>query len=122
MIVSWHLLKMPVSAVWPDCSGLTAFFIPAERKCSPLYQALYRKWRPQTFDDVVGQAHITADPEETGADRPALPRLPVHRHPRHRQDHLRQDFGQGGQLRIPHGGQPLWEVSRLLWASTAALF
>ena len=59
MIVSWHLLKMPVSAVWPDCSGLTAFFIPAERKCSPLYQALYRKWRPQIFDDVVGQSHIT---------------------------------------------------------------
>ena len=50
---------MPVSAVWPDCSGLTAFFIPAERKCSPLYQALYRKWRPQIFDDVVGQSHIT---------------------------------------------------------------
>ena len=24
-----------------------------------LYQALYRKWRPKTFDDVVGQSHIT---------------------------------------------------------------
>lgn len=24
-----------------------------------LYQALYRKWRPKTFDDVVGQRHIT---------------------------------------------------------------
>lgn len=24
-----------------------------------LYQALYRKWRPRTFDSVVGQAHIT---------------------------------------------------------------
>ena len=23
------------------------------------YQALYRKWRPQTFADVVGQQHIT---------------------------------------------------------------
>jgi len=23
------------------------------------YQALYRKWRPTTFDDVVGQEHIT---------------------------------------------------------------
>ena len=23
------------------------------------YQALYRKWRPLTFDDVVGQEHIT---------------------------------------------------------------
>lgn len=24
-----------------------------------LYRALYRKWRPRTFDDVVGQSHIT---------------------------------------------------------------
>ena len=26
---------------------------------SEKYQALYRKWRPMTFDDVVGQNHIT---------------------------------------------------------------
>ena len=25
-----------------------------------MYQALYRKWRPQTFSDVVGQEHITS--------------------------------------------------------------
>ena len=25
-----------------------------------MYQALYRKWRPQTFADVVGQEHITS--------------------------------------------------------------
>jgi len=24
-----------------------------------MYQALYRKWRPKTFDDVVGQKHVT---------------------------------------------------------------
>ena len=24
-----------------------------------MYQALYRKWRPQTFADVIGQQHIT---------------------------------------------------------------
>ena len=24
-----------------------------------LYQALYRKWRPKTFADVIGQSHIT---------------------------------------------------------------
>ena len=25
----------------------------------PVYEALYRKWRPQTFDDIVAQPHIT---------------------------------------------------------------
>ena len=24
-----------------------------------MYQALYRKWRPKVFADVVGQEHIT---------------------------------------------------------------
>ena len=24
-----------------------------------MYQALYRKWRPKTFADVIGQPHIT---------------------------------------------------------------
>ncbi|MBO5930403.1 MAG: DNA polymerase III subunit gamma/tau, partial [Clostridia bacterium] len=23
------------------------------------YQAIYRRWRPTTFDDVVGQEHVT---------------------------------------------------------------
>ena len=29
------------------------------REVCSLYQALYRKWRPKTFSDVVGQEHIT---------------------------------------------------------------
>ena len=24
------------------------------------YQALYRKWRPRTFDDVIGQTHVVS--------------------------------------------------------------
>ena len=31
-----------------------------ERRADGMYQALYRKWRPKTFSDVVGQEHITA--------------------------------------------------------------
>lgn len=30
-----------------------------ERGESEMYQALYRKWRPKTFSDVIGQQHIT---------------------------------------------------------------
>lgn len=35
-----------------------------------MYQALYRKWRPRTFDDVVGQSHITETlKQQTATDR-----------------------------------------------------
>lgn len=37
-----------------------------------MYQALYRKWRPRTFEDVVGQEHITATlKNEVRQGRPA---------------------------------------------------
>ena len=36
------------------CGGLTL-----SREDFPLYQALYRKWRPKVFSDVIGQSHIT---------------------------------------------------------------
>ncbi len=37
-----------------------------------MYQALYRKYRPRTFDDVVGQEHITTTlKNEIAAGRPA---------------------------------------------------
>ena len=38
----------------------TALSPPEARACEAMYQALYRKYRPQTFDDVVGQEHITS--------------------------------------------------------------
>ena len=31
--------------------------VPGGKKS--MYQALYRKWRPKTFSDVIGQSHIT---------------------------------------------------------------
>ncbi len=63
-----------------------------------MYQALYRKWRPQTFDEVVGRSH--RDAEKSGPVRPAFPCLYLHRHARHGQD-VRAHSGQGRQLRKP---------------------
>ncbi|MFQ9872033.1 MAG: hypothetical protein ACLRVT_03115 [Oscillospiraceae bacterium] len=43
-----------------------------------MYQALYRKWRPRIFDDVVGQEPITTTLKaQVKAKRP--PRLSVYR-------------------------------------------
>lgn len=33
-----------------------------------MYQALYRKWRPKTFEDVIGQGHITETLKKQVAD------------------------------------------------------
>lgn len=40
--------------------GRTAFYYAAMKEEGRMaYQALYRKWRPMRFDDVVGQEHVT---------------------------------------------------------------
>jgi DNA polymerase-3 subunit gamma/tau len=36
-----------------------AFFIFLDLKVIKMYTALYRKWRPKNFNDVIGQEHIT---------------------------------------------------------------
>lgn len=41
-----------------NSSGTTR--VDGRALCKVMYQALYRKWRPMIFDDVVGQEHITS--------------------------------------------------------------
>ena len=55
------------------------------------------------------------DAAKAGGGGPHLPRLPLHRHPGHRQDHLRQDPGQGRQLRAPGGRGSLLPVPVVPW-------
>ena len=47
-------VRVPVPWLYPE----ELFYPKGEAK--KMYQALYRKWRPKTFADVVGQEHITA--------------------------------------------------------------
>ena len=61
--------------------------------------ALYRKYRPQTFADVVGQEAVVrtlSNAIESGEDPPGLP---LRRAARHRQDVARAHPREGGQLR-----------------------
>ncbi|MFR6424794.1 MAG: hypothetical protein ACLUNO_03885 [Oscillospiraceae bacterium] len=78
-----------------------------------MYQALYRKYRPKTFDDVVGQEHITETLKkqvETGRLSHAYLFIGTRGH---RQDHLCQDPGQGGQLRASGQRQSVQPMRRL---------
>ena len=52
------------------------------------YTALYRKFRPQNFEDVKGQEHIvTTLKNQMKANRTG-----------NRKDHYRKDTGQSGEL------------------------
>ena len=45
----------------PTCRAVCEInFTFGEKEDNGMYQALYRKWRPRTFSEVVGQGHITA--------------------------------------------------------------
>lgn len=41
------------------CSRFFIFYLLQGKVWESMYQALYRKWRPKVFLDVLGQAHIT---------------------------------------------------------------
>ena len=67
------------------------------------YTVLARKYRSADFDEVIGQEPRRADAQEGDRVRPHRPRLPLLRHPRHRQDLDRPHPRQGPQLRESDG-------------------
>ena len=63
-----------------------------------MYQALYRKWRPKVFSDVIGQEHITETLKKQVAEGRTSHAYLFTGTKRYRQDHLCQNSGQGRQL------------------------
>ena len=51
--------------------------------------ALYRRYRPETFAEVIGQEHVTDPLQQALRERPGQPRVPVLRPARLRQDDQR---------------------------------
>ena len=49
-----RIFVLSIDAAWSDFVSQFALF-----RRTGMYQALYRKWRPQTYEDVIGQRHIT---------------------------------------------------------------
>ena len=62
-----------------------------------MYLALYRKWRPKTFDDVVSQEHIT-----TTLKHEIVSGMTAHSYlftgPGNGKNHLRENSCHGGKL------------------------
>ena len=50
------MFHVPRGRRFRSCIRRTLFSF---REVCVMYQALYRKWRPKTFSDVIGQSHIT---------------------------------------------------------------
>ena len=74
------------------------------------YQALYRKFRPQEFDDVKGQDHIvTTLKNQIKADR--IGHAYLFCGTRGTEDDDCQDFCKGGQLRASGGRQSVRGMS-----------
>ena len=63
------------------------------------FVSLYRRFRPGRFDETPRPGPRRPGPAQRGARRTRLPRLSLQRPPRHRQDVVRPDPGQGAQLR-----------------------
>ena len=78
---------------------------------SPL--ALYRRYRPETFAEVIGQEHVTEPLRAALARQPGQPRLPLLRSARLRQDHVGADPGPRAQLRAGAGRRPVRRVRQL---------
>lgn len=74
-----------------------------------MYQALYRKWRPKVFDDVIGQEHIT-ETLKTQVRTGHLSHAYIFIGTRNRQNYLRENPGQGSQLREPGEREPLQQM------------
>ena len=62
------------------------------------YTALYRKWRPASFEDVKGQDHIVQTLKNQITSGPYRTCLSVLRYQRYRKDQYREDICQSGQL------------------------
>ena len=60
--------------------------------------AMYRRWRSRNFGELIGQGHITRQPEKRSPSGSTGACLSVLRPARHRQDVHRPHPGQGCQL------------------------
>jgi len=59
-LIGKHCAPQSACPPYDHFKGRSVYFFSERRFVCMNYQVLYRKWRPKTFDDVVGQKYITA--------------------------------------------------------------
>lgn len=74
-----------------------------------MYQALYRKWRPTVFDDVVGEEHVTSI-LKSEVENGKISHAYLFCGPRGTGNYLRENHRQGGELRASRKRESLREV------------
>ena len=82
--------------------------------------ALYRRYRPETFAEVIGQEHVTEPLRAALANNRVNHAYLFSGPARLRQDHLRADPRAGAQLREGAGRRPVRRVRELSSTSAAA--
>ncbi len=87
------------------------------------YTALYRKFRPQTFESVIGQEHIVRTLKNQMKTGACPMRICFCGTKGHRENLYGEDFCQSHQLHEPHGGRraPATSVPfvRIFWQGEA---
>ena len=63
-----------------------------------MYTALYRSFRPETFDGILGQEHIVKNIEKSNQDKNNGTCLPVLRNQRHRKNFHSTNSGKRNEL------------------------
>ena len=73
---------------------------------APLVTALYRKYRPQDFDEVVGQQVVVQTLRNAIESGPGPSGVPLRRSARYGQDVARADLREGAELRARADAEP----------------
>ena len=74
------------------------FVLSDNREGEVMYTALYRAYRPEVFDEILGQEHIVRILKNQIANGHDKPCLSVLRHARYRKDYNGKDPGKGPEL------------------------
>ena len=79
---------------------------PERASLAPMSTALYRKWRSQNFEEVIGQEHVTGTLRNALRDGRCGPCLSLHRAAGHREDSIARILAKALNCTAPEDQRP----------------